>query len=56
MGGNTHENLRRALLRTDLSAPRSGYMEDPEPPARFIENLLVYINEGVRHAESMADH
>ena len=32
----------------------SGYMEDPEPPARFIENLLVYINEGLHHAERMA--
>ena len=34
-----------------ILCPSSGYMEWPDPPDRLIENLLTYIEEGVRCAE-----
>ena len=34
-----------------ILCPTSSYMETPEPPPRLIENLLLYVNEGVRYAE-----
>lgn len=41
---------RRLIL-----CPSSGYMENVEPTPREIQNWLTYIEEGVRHAEAMAD-
>ena len=32
----------------------SGYMEDPEPSETLIENLICYIEEGIRYAEQCA--
>ena len=46
---DTGRGGRRLIMCT-----ASGYMEDPQPTERFIENLLVYVNEGVRYAESIA--
>ena len=40
---------RRLIL-----CPTSGYMEDPQPSERFIQNLLVFVNDGVRYAQQMA--
>jgi len=39
-------NGRRFIL-----CPTSGYMEYPDPPKRLIDNLLIYIQEGVRYAK-----
>jgi hypothetical protein len=36
-----------------ILCPSSGYMEDPEPTERFIQNLLLYVNEGVSLAQSL---
>ena len=41
---------RRLIL-----CPSSGYMENVEPTPREIQNWLLYIEEGVRQAEAMAD-
>jgi hypothetical protein len=41
---------RRLIL-----CPSSGYMENVEPSPREIRNWLLYIEEGVRYAGSMAD-
>lgn len=40
--------------RRFILCPTSGYMEDPIPSPRLIENLLVFIDEGVRTAELFA--
>lgn len=48
------ETLERGRGRRLILCPTSGYMEDPQPTERHIENSLIYVNEGVRYAESMA--
>ncbi|MCP4642311.1 MAG: hypothetical protein GY851_17835 [bacterium] len=48
------EALEAGKGRRFILCPSSGYMEDPEPTERFIENLMVYVQDGVRMAESMA--
>jgi len=40
--------------RRFILCPSSGYMEDPDPSPRYIENELIFVNEGVRRAEAMA--
>jgi len=40
--------------RRFILCPTSGYMEDPQPSDRLIQNLLIFVNEGVAHARRMA--
>lgn len=53
--------LLRAKIRSALDSgrgrrhilcPSSGYAENPEPTERYIGNLLLYIDEGIRYAGS----
>jgi len=46
--------LEQGRGRRLIFCPSSGYMEDPEPGERLIENLLIFIEDGVRIAESLA--
>ena len=48
------ERLECGRGRRLILCPSSGYMEDPQPGERLIDNTLIYINEGVSYAESMA--
>jgi uroporphyrinogen-III decarboxylase len=43
--------VRAGAGRRFILCPSTGYMEDPQPTERFISNLLLYIDEGVRAAE-----
>jgi uroporphyrinogen-III decarboxylase len=45
------EAIEAGSGRRFILCPSSGYMECPEPDARLIENLLTFIEEGVRCAE-----
>ena len=47
-----HEALEVGRDRRFILCPSSGYMEWPEPAERLIENLLIFITEGVRLAGS----
>lgn len=49
-----HEALDAGRDERFILCPTSSYMEVPEPPPRLIENLLLYVNEGVRYAEEAA--
>lgn len=48
-----HEALDVGRGRRHILCPSSGYMEDPEPSPRLIENFLFYVKEGVRYADSL---
>jgi hypothetical protein len=48
------EVLEQGRGRRFILCPSSGYMEDPTPTDRYIENQLIFVNEGVRIADSMA--
>lgn len=50
-----HEALDAGRGRRHILCPSSGYIEHPEPTPRHIENLLLFINEGIRYAESPVD-
>jgi len=39
--------------RRFVLCPSSGYMEDPQPGERLINNLLLYVREGVRYARTL---
>ena len=45
------EAIEAGRGRRFILCPSSGYMECPKPEARLIENLLTFIEEGVRCAE-----
>ncbi len=49
------ERLECGRGRRLILCPTSGYMEDPRPDGHLVENLLVYVNEGVRYAEGMTE-
>lgn len=49
-----HEALDAGNGRQMILCPTSGFMEDPDPPQRYIDNLMLYIHEGVRYAESLS--
>ncbi len=49
-----HEALDAGNGRRMILCPTSGFMEVPDPPQRYIDNLMLYIHEGVRYAESLA--
>jgi len=46
--------LEEGRGRRFIFCPSSGYMEDPTPTERYMENSLIFVNEGVRIAEGMA--
>jgi hypothetical protein len=45
-----HDALDSGRGRRHILCPSSGYAENPEPTERFIGNLLLYIDEGIRYA------
>jgi hypothetical protein len=47
-----HDALMAGRGRRFILCPTSGYMEDPTPPETLINNLLLFIHEGVRFAEA----
>ena len=47
-----HEAIDAGRGRRFILCPSSGYMECPVPDDRLIDNLLTYIEEGVRCAEA----
>jgi len=46
-----HVALNAGKGKRHILCPSAGYMECPFPPQRLIDNLLLYIEEGVRFAE-----
>jgi hypothetical protein len=48
-----HKSLDAGRGHRFIFCPTSGYMEDPEPTARHMQNQLIIINEGVQYAESL---
>ena len=49
---NTGDDIGRG--RRLILCPSSGYMENVEPSPQEIDNWLLYIEEGVRYAETMS--
>ncbi|MFH1568869.1 MAG: uroporphyrinogen decarboxylase family protein [Gemmatimonadota bacterium] len=49
-----HAGLDAGRGRRHILCPISGYMEKVEPSPQEIANWLLYIDEGVRYAESLA--
>lgn len=50
-----HATLDAGRGKRLILCPSSGYMENVEPSAQEIDNWLLYINEGVRYAETIAN-
>ena len=48
------EAIEAGRGRRFILCPTSGYMEWPNPEARYIENYLTFIREGLRAAEAVA--
>lgn len=51
----TRAALEAGKGRRHILCPTSGYQENVEPTAQEIENWLLYIDEGVRYAEELAN-
>lgn len=54
IGAKVRQTLDAGRGRRLILCPSSGYMENTTPTPREIENWLLYIEEGVRYAEAMA--
>ena len=48
------QSLEAGAGRRFILCPSTGYMEDVEPSERFISNMLLFVEEGVRYAEELA--
>ena len=51
-----YEAIQAGGGRRFILCPSSGYMEWPYPEDRLIENLLLFVREGVRCAEQHRGH
>jgi len=49
-----HQDLREGAGKRFIYCPSSGFDEDAEPTPRHIDNLLYFVEESVRFAESLA--
>ena len=47
-----HDAVDSGRGRRHILCPSSGYVENPDPTERYIGNLLLYIDEGIRYAGS----